>query len=275
MQLRALRIASFVLLASCGGNSDAPPPLQPTAATTAPPVGTATATAETPAPTPVVAAVPRDERDPEDKKLDTQRRPEELIAFAGIKPGMRVADLAASGGYTTEVLSRAVGPTGVVYGQNSQMILDKFAGKPWAARIAKPINKNIVSVTRDFEDPLPPEAKDLDAVVMVLFYHDTFWLNVDRAKMNANVKKALKPGGKFIIVDHSGRAGTGSTEVKTLHRIDEKTVKDEVTKAGFKFEREGDFLRNKEDKRDWNDAPTAAGDKRGTSDRFVLGFTKP
>ena len=221
------------------------------------------------------AAPATDARDPADAALDAGRKPAELIAFAGIKPGMKVADIAAAGGYTTEVLAHAVGPTGVVYGQNSQALLDKFAAKPWAARIAKPGNKNIVSVTRDFEDPLPPEAKDLDVVVISLFYHDLVWLNVDRAKMNANIMKALKPGGKYIIVDHSGRPGTGTTETKTIHRIDEKSVKDEVTKAGFKFEKEGDFLRNKEDKRDWNDSPTAAGDKRGTSDRFVLGFTKP
>lgn len=215
------------------------------------------------------------DRDAEDKKLDGGRKPGELLAFAGINSGMKVAELAAGGGYTTELLARAVGPTGVVYGQNSPTILEKFADKPWAARLAKPVNKNVVKVTRDFDDPLPPEAKDLDAVVMVLFYHDTFWMNVDRAKMNANVLKALKPGGKFIIVDHSGRAGTGSTEVKTLHRVDEASVRDDLTHAGFRLATDADFLRNPYDKRDWNASPVAAGDKRGTSDRFVLAFVKP
>jgi predicted methyltransferase len=274
-------LAGLVLLAACGGNSDAPPPAPPAASVQTPPTPptasamTSAAPATSASAGPVASATPSDERDPEDKKLDPGRKPDDLIAFAGIKPGMKVAELFAGGGYTTEVLARAVGPTGVVYGQNSQAILDKFAAKPWAARLAKPVNKNVVNVTREFEDPLPPEAKDLDAVFIVLTYHDSVWLNVDRAKMNGNVKKALKTGGKYIIVDHSGRPGTGTTETKTLHRIDEKAVKDEVTKAGFKLDKQADFLRNKDDKRDWNDSPMAAGDKRGTSDRFVLMFTKP
>lgn len=278
MQSRAPFLAALLLLAACGSDKAEGKPAEGIATPPAPPPVTPMVTTPAPKPAPPVAEAPKpasDERSDEDKKLDPQRKPDELVAFAGIKPGMKVAELFAGGGYTTEVLARAVGPTGVVYGQNTQTILDKFAGKPWAARIAKPINKNVVSVTREFEDPLPPEAKDLDAVFIVLTYHDSVWLNVDRTKMNAAVKKALKTGGKYIIVDHSGRAGTGTTETKTLHRIDEKVVKDEITKAGFKLEKEADFLRNKDDKRDWNDSPTAAGDKRGTSDRFVLSFTKP
>jgi predicted methyltransferase len=215
------------------------------------------------------------DRDPADKKLDAGRKPAELLAFVDVRPGMKVADLGAGGGYTTELLARAVGPSGTVYSQNSRWIVERFADKPWTARLAKPVNKNVVRVVRDFDDPLPPEAKDLDAVVMVLVYHDMVWMNVDRAKMDAAVFKALKPGGKFVVVDHSGRAGTGTTEVKTLHRIEESVVRADLTKAGFKPASEGQFLRNPSDTRDWNDSPTAAGDKRGTSDRFVLAFVKP
>jgi predicted methyltransferase len=222
------------------------------------------------------AIVDAADRDPEDKVLDAGRKPAELLAFAGIKPGMKVADIAAGGGYTSEILARAVGPTGVVYGQNSAWILEKFADKPWSSRLAKPVNKNIVKVTREFDDPLPPEAKDLDAVVMVLFYHDTFWLEgVDRAKMNASIMRALKAGGHYIVVDHSGRAGTGATEVKTLHRIEESLVRKEILAAGFRLAADASFLKNPADARDWNAAPFAAAEKRGTSDRFVLSFVKP
>lgn len=215
------------------------------------------------------------DRADDDKKLDAGRKPAELVTFAGIQPGMKVADLVAGGGYTTEVLVRAVGPTGVVYGHNTQGILDKFAGKSWAERLAKPINKNVVKVTRELDDPLPPEAKDLDAVFLVLFYHDTFWMKVDQAKMNAAVFRALKPGGVFVIVDHSGKAGSGTAEVKTLHRVEEAVVRSEVPAAGFRLGAEASFLRNADDKRDWNAAPGEAGEKRGTSDRFVLKFVKP
>jgi predicted methyltransferase len=168
-----------------------------------------------------------------------------------------------------------VGPTGVVYGQNSPFILERFAEKPWAARLAKPADKNVVKVTRDFDDPLPPEAKDLDAVLINLFYHDTFWMKVDQGKMNAAVFRALKPGGVYVVIDHSARPGAGTTEVQTNHRIEESVVRKEVTAAGFKLAADADFLRNPEDKRDWNTAPTAAAEKRGTSDRFVLKFVKP
>ena len=139
------------------------------------------------------------------------------------------------------------------------------------------MNKNVVSVVRPFEDPLPPEAKDLDGVVIVLTYHDTYWFGggVDRAKMNASVVRALKPGGFYAVVDHSGRKGTAATEVKTLHRIEEATVREDVARAGFELAAEGQFLRHPEDARDWNPAPFAAGARRGKSDRFVLKFVRP
>ncbi len=221
------------------------------------------------------AVVDAPDRSEDDRKLDAGRHPGELLTFLGIAPGMKVAELAAGGGYTAELLARVVGPSGAVHGQNSKFLLDRFAEKPWAERLAKPIMKNVVRVDRDFDDPLPPEAQGLDAVLLVLFYHDTVWMKTDRGKMNAAIFKALKPGGVYAIVDHSGRAGTGTSEAETLHRIEEKTVRDEVEKAGFKLAAEASFLRNPADTRDWNASPRAAADKRGTSDRFVLKFVKP
>ena len=221
------------------------------------------------------AIVEAPDRSPDDKNLDAGRHPGELLTFFGIAPGMKVAELAAGGGYTAELLARAVGPTGAVYGQNSKFLLDRFAEKPWSERLAKPVMKNVVRVDRDFDEPLPAEAQSLDAVLFILFYHDTVWMKTDRGKMNASIFKALKPGGVFAIVDHSGRPGTGTSEAETLHRIEEKTVREEVEKAGFKLAAEATFLRNPSDTRDWNASPRAAADKRGTSDRFVLKFVKP
>jgi predicted methyltransferase len=215
------------------------------------------------------------DRSDQDKALDAGRHPAEMLAFFGIAPGMHVAEIMAGGGYTSELLARAVGPSGVVYGQNDKFILDRFAEKPWSDRLAKPVMKNVVRVDRELEDPLPPEAKDLDAVLCVLFYHDTVWLKTDRAKMNAAVYASLKSGGVYGIVDHSARAGVGLNDVDTLHRIEEKIVVAEITKAGFRLDADASFLRNPNDARDWNDSPKAAGDKRGTSDRFVLRFVKP
>lgn len=216
-----------------------------------------------------------EDRSADDKALDGGRKPDQMLAFFGIQPGMKVAEIGAGGGYTTELLSRVVGPAGKVYGQNSPFILEKFANVPWTARLSKPVLKNVVRVDREFDDPLPPEATDLDAVLCVLFYHDTVWLGVDREKMNQAIFSSLKHGGVYGIVDHSAAPGAGLTAVKTVHRIEEKTLRDEIEHAGFQFVAEGSFLKNPSDTRDWNDSPKVAGDRRGTSDRFVLKFKKP
>jgi len=221
------------------------------------------------------AAVDAPDRSEADRALDAGRKPAEVFEFFGIRPGMRVADLGAGMGYTSELLARIVGPKGVVYAQNNRFILDRFAEKPWSERLKKPVMKNVVRVDREFDDPLPAEAHDLDAVVMILFYHDTVWLGTDRAKMNAAIFKALKKGGTFAIVDHSAKAGDGTKVTQTLHRIEESALENEVEAAGFRLAKKSDLLRNPSDTRDWNDSPTAAGERRGTSDRFTLAFVKP
>jgi predicted methyltransferase len=215
------------------------------------------------------------DRLPEDLALDAGRHPAELLAFFGVSEGMKVAELGAGGGYTAELLARAVGDKGVVYGHNTPFILTRFAEKPWSARLARPVMKNVKRVDREFDDPLPAEAKDLDAVFLVLFYHDLYWMKADRAKMNAGILRALKPGGVYAIVDHSAKEGRGAADVESLHRIEEKTLVEDVSKAGFVLEKSGSFLRQPDDPRDRSTSPGAAGARRGTSDRFVLLFRKP
>ncbi len=220
----------------------------------------------------IVAAA---DRTPEDRALDGGRQPAALLAFIGVQPGWTVAELAAGGGYTTELLARAVGPTGRVYGQNNRFVRERFAERPWSARLTRPAMRRVVRVDRELEAPLPAEARNLDAVVIVLFYHDLFWFGTDRERMNRAVFAHLRPGGLYVVVDHSGRQGSGTREVQTLHRIEEQVVRDEIERAGFRLVRSADFLRNPTDPRDWNAAPRAAGGRRGTSDRFVLAFVKP
>jgi predicted methyltransferase len=255
-----------VAVAACSGSRPAAP------APDAPP---AAHTGAVVVPESIRAGVDAPDRTAADRALDAGRHPAETLAFFGIKPGMRVAEIGAAGGYTSELLARTVGPTGVVYAQNSPAILKRFAEAPWTARLATPPMKNVVRVDREFDDPLPPEARNLDAVLIILFYHDTVWLGTDRGKMNRAVYDALRPGGIYGIIDHSARPGTGTADVQTLHRIDEPTVVQEVTAAGFQFVGDAPFLRNPADQRDWNDSPRAAADQRGTSDRFVLKFVKP
>ena len=112
-------------------------------------------------------------------------------------------------------------------------------------------------------------------MVSNLIYHDTVWQNVDRRKMNRAVLAALKSGGRYVVCDSSAQEGSGTDAAKSLHRIDEQIVRGEVMSAGFTIFGEANFLRNRIDTRDWDSSPMAAGDKRGTSDRFCIAFRKP
>ncbi len=219
--------------------------------------------------------VAEQDRDETDRALDPGRKPIELLSFYQVKPKMQIAELAAGGGYTTELLARTVGPEGKVYGQNTPFILKRFAEQPWSARLQKSVMSNVERIDSELEDPLPGHHADLDAVFLVLFYHDTVWFQTNRAQMNQAIYAAIKPGGFYAVIDHSARAFDGTQVAKTLHRIEEKVVISEVTAAGFVLEKSGDFLRNAEDTRDWSASPSQAGELRGESDRFVLLFRKP
>jgi predicted methyltransferase len=225
-------------------------------------------------PAEVTAIVDAADRTDADRQLDPGRHPGELVTFLGLTPGMRVAELVAGTGYTTELLARTVGAKGKVWAENPAGFL-KFVGAPYKERLARPVMKNVVRADRAIDAPFPPQAKNLDAVVSVLVYHDTVWLGVDRDKMNKAAFDALKKGGEYVVVDHSAAPGHGIDDVKTLHRIEEDVVTREVVKAGFQPSGSANFLRNPDDGRDWNDSPNAAAEKRGTSDRFVLKFVRP
>jgi predicted methyltransferase len=223
----------------------------------------------------VQVALSAPDRSEADRALDAGRRSGELLSFFGIAPGMRVAELGAGGGYTAELLARVVGARGRVYAQNSRLLLERFAEKPLSERLKKPSLAHVTRVEREFDDPLPPDAKELDAVLLVLFYHDTVWLGTDRAAMNRAIFAALKPGGVYGVVDHSARSGDGVSVAQSLHRIEEAVVRGEIERAGFVLDAESSLLREPGDARDWNASPSAAGERRGTSDRFVLRYRKP
>ncbi|HYO55641.1 SAM-dependent methyltransferase [Archangium sp.] len=257
--MRALLLVACFFLAGCAHrpapeSSSAPAALSPAA---------------------VRAIVNAPDRTEADRALDAGRHPAALLEFVGVGPGMKVAELMAGGGYTTELLARAVGPTGVVYGENPKFVLARFYEKPWSERLSRPVNAKVVRVDRELDDPLPPEVTDLDAVVSNIIYHDSVLLKADRAKMNAAVFRALKPGGVYVVLDSSAKPGTGVSDAPTLHRIEEQVVRDEVLAAGFQLAAESDVWRNPQDTRDWSSSPSAAGERRGTSDRFALKFVKP
>jgi len=226
-------------------------------------------------PAAIKAAIAAPDRSDADRALDAGRKPGEVLAFFKLAPGEKIGEIFAGGGYTTELMARTVGEGGTIFSQNTKEAMDKFLRKPWTERAGKPAMKHVVGVERPADDPFPAEAKNLDAVITVLNYHDIVNMKADRAKMNKAVWDALKPGGVYGIVDSSAQDGSGTRDCDTLHRIDEAVVKQEVTAAGFKLDGESDVLRNPADKRDWSSSPKAAGARRGTSDRFVLRFVKP
>lgn len=212
-----------------------------------------------------------------DRELDAGRHPVELLDFLALSPGMKAANLGAGPGHTTELMVRAVSPGGVVYMQNEPTWLP-FLQEALRERFTHQVMvSGVVRAERPFEDPLPPDARGLDLVVMNLIYHDVVNTKTDRAKMNANVFAALRPGGAYVVIDSSAPAHSGLQATATLHRIDEDVVKEEVSRAGFKLVAEGSFLRNPEDTRDWDSSPGAATKvgRRGKSDRFVLRFARP
>ncbi len=209
------------------------------------------------------------DRSDADRKADQRRDPVPFLVFAGVRPGMKVLDMGAGGGYSTELMARAVAPNGVVYGQNPADLGAK-AKTAFEARLKTPAMKDAVADYRPFDDPIPPGVHDLDLITFLFYYHDTCYMNVDRAAMNRKMFAALKPGGFLVIADHSALPGQGTSVVKTLHRIEESTLRHEVEAAGFRVAGEGNFWRNPNDTHDFPSYKPVM-----PVDNFVLKFQKP
>jgi predicted methyltransferase len=216
------------------------------------------------------AVVASPDRSAADRKTDERRKPELLLAFAGVKPGMNVLEVGAGAGYSAELLARSVGPQGVVYALNSPEAIARFIKTRFDERAAKPVMRNVVKLVREFDDPVPADVRKLDLATMLFEYHDTPAAGIDRAKMNRAIFAALKPGGHFVVADHAAKAGSGLSACKTLHRIDEAVLRQEVEAAGFKFVASADFLRNPHDPRDTSSLRATI-----PVDAFVLKFVKP
>jgi predicted methyltransferase len=246
----------------------------------------------------IVAAPDRTEPD---RVNDRRRKPAQMLAFIGIRPGITAFDVSTGGGYTTELLARAVGPAGRVFGQSQprdpahpmprpaaseggtapapspaasapRTAAELLAAREQRMRAAGVAAAPIAYVASRYDDPIPPELTPgrLDLVTLMFNYHDLGWQGVDRRAMNAAIFQALKPGGLYVVADHAGRPGTGISESGTLHRVEESFLRDEVEAAGFRLAEEGTFLRNPGDPRDRN-TPDPAQPK----DEFVLKFVKP
>ncbi|UCF68010.1 MAG: class I SAM-dependent methyltransferase [Acidobacteriota bacterium] len=214
----------------------------------------------------------RTERPLADRTRDADRLPVGVLRFCGIRPGAVVVDLMAGAGYYTEILSAAVGPQGRVYGHNSPFVLARYAEKPWSERLARLPYDNVTRV--DAEPELIRIDEPADIALLIRFYHDFYWQNVDRAAFNASVMATLRPGGIFCVLDHHAEPGSRDRDVKTLHRVDAAMVREEIESAGFVFDGESDILRNPGDDRSWNIFANDAM-RRDKTDRFLYRFRKP
>ena len=246
------------------------------------------------------------DRSDADRTNDLRRKPEQMLAFIGIIPGVVALDVSAGGGYTTELLARAAGPTGVVYGQrppprnpalpavapegdgpprtaaaqasaSPQRMAPRDPAAPIANRDARLRTTGIpaapmIPVIQPFENPVPAAVSDarLDLVTLMFNYHDMGHLGVDRGAMNRAIFQALKRGGMYVIADHAGRPGSGISESGTLHRIEEAFLRKEIELAGFRLVAEGMFLHSPNDPRNLN-----TPEPPQPQDEFVLKFVKP
>jgi predicted methyltransferase len=224
------------------------------------------------------AAVQHPGRSAEDLKRDAGDHPAELLRLAGIKPGMKVADVMAGDGYYSELLSYVVGPAGHVLLLNNTAF-DKWANGGWEKRLAGKRLPNVEHRTVDAEHLDLPD-HSLDALLLIKVYHDFYWVDTDPKatwpKMNAGavldqLTRVLKPGGVLLLVDHSAKPGTGSADAGTLHRIDEAYTVHDWEKRGFKVVAKSDLLRRPDDQRELV-SYTPPG--LGKTDRFVLVLRK-
>ena len=223
----------------------------------------------------ITAAVADSSRPDADKQRDANRKPADTLVFLGVKPGEKIGEIIPGGGYFTRIFSKAVGPKGHVFALVPERPANAPADMPDLAARVKAIAadanySNVSVVVAPLATLAAPEPVDL--VFTSQNYHDLHNFPVDVVAFNKVIFDSLKPGGLYVVLDHSAEAGSGVRDTKTLHRIDADVVKKEVTAAGFEFVGSGDFLANSSDPRT---AVVFDPAIRGKTDQFILKFRKP
>jgi predicted methyltransferase len=226
-------------------------------------------------PSMIALAVADANRPADQRALDAERKPVEVLQFVDVHRGYKVVDLMPGTGYWTRLFSKLVGPNGSVYAllpaeMSKVATKDLPALRSFAGTSAYPNVTVQVPPVADLNIP-----KDVDIVWTSQNYHDLhdpFMGSPDMARLNKAVFDALKPGGTYIVLDHAAAAGTGVSKTNDLHRIDPAAVKAEVTAAGFEYVGESDVLSNPADN---HTLPIFDASIKGKTDRFILKFRKP
>jgi predicted methyltransferase len=223
------------------------------------------------------AAVADKGRPEADTKRDADRKPAEMLEFAGVKQGQTVVDLIPGGGYFTRIFSKAVGPKGTVYAVGGpprpSQDPSKPAPTPAQDTIAADANySNVKSIHAPLAGGLSIPTK-ADLVWTAQNYHDVKNVpNIDMLKFDKAVYDSLKPGGVFVVLDHVAVSGAAPDPQDKLHRIDPAIVRKEVEAAGFKYEGESKVLANPADD---HTKPVFDPSIRGHTDQFIYKFRKP
>jgi len=224
----------------------------------------------------LAAAVADTSRPNSDTTQDADRKPEQTLAFSGIKPGDRVADYVADSGYFTRLFSIVVGPQGHVYAVEPTAFFKYQSFPPAVAELEgyAVAHPNVTVTTSAALEGLKfPEGLDLFWISRNYHdLHDKFMGPVDTAAFNKAVYAALKSGGSYVVLDHSATPHAPADVTETLHRVESSTVRREVEAAGFKFESESSILANPADPRT---AKVFDPTVRGHTDQFILKFRKP
>jgi predicted methyltransferase len=226
--------------------------------------------------TALAAAVADSSRPDSDTIRDADRKPAQTLVIAGIQPGDKVADYVADSGYFTRLFSSVVGSKGHVYAVEPTAFF-KYQSFPKAVAELQSYavtHPNVtVTIAAALEGLRFPEKLDLFWISQSYHdLHDKFMGPVDAAAFNEAVYEALKPGGFYVVLDHSAAPGAAADVTETLHRIESSTVRREVEAAGFKFDSESSILANRADRRT---AKVFDQTIRGHTDQFILKFRKP
>jgi predicted methyltransferase len=217
------------------------------------------------------AAIASSERPAADHERDTREKPAEVLAFAGVKPGMTVVDMFAGAGYYSELLAGVVGPTGKVLSVNN-VPYEAYSKDGVKARFTEGRLKNVERrIVEASYINFPP--KSVDLILICMSFHDAFWIDekegwpeINTAGFIDSMKRMLKPGGKLLIIEHNAPAGSGAEMAGKAHRLNEEFAKKALTSRGFVLEKTYDGLRNKDDQLDKMVFDPSV---KGKTDRYV------
>jgi len=207
-----------------------------------------------------------------------QTKKSELIRFARVDAGSTVIDVYPGDGDWTRLFSEVVGPEGRVFSfvptEIAALKTDQVGRMRTLAQ--EPGRENVEAVSADLV-AMPEATQPADVLWMHLFYHDLHTALIQArgataADFNRAVYERLKPGGSYVIVDHAAAAGSGTSDTKSLHRIDPATVREEVEAAGFVLDAESTLLANKDDP---HSIKVFDPSIKGKTDRFAYRFVRP